>query len=507
MSLNPFVGPERAANGDATPPRTSRLLVTAVVGAGVLFVGSRTAVLEQVVDSAVAALVVAVALSLLNEDDPEPLAVGALLLVPAGAMLVGDLVAMASGPPVRALRAVALLVAVTGLAALWTGVVGNRSLATAVSRFGYALLPLSLAALMAMASKLGSVETAAVGGPVVGALWGELVAPTGRTLRVGDFLLLLAAASYAARAALARLPLVELAPERATDRRAEQVRRARVHLQRTYLVVAPLGVLVGGLTLLGTVPSGGPVGAVLGALDGIATAGALRWLLVVVAAVGAVAAAAAEAVLRVRDAAAADVTPRAVPFAAGVAVVLAVSVFTAPVITRVRARTPVAMAPVLEELIAVAGRGSVALLAVAGSAILFTALAGGVVLLARLGFLTDRVAPVSLASGGLFVGALITGIIGDGPLALYIGVAAATVAWDAGEFGVGVAEELGRKAWSRQGELVHAVASVAVAAAGVAGALALEGTMRRPVPEGSLVAVGAAAAFVGTVLLLSRVQS
>jgi len=507
MSLNPFVGAASAANGDATPPRTSRLLVTVVAGFGVLFVGSRTAVFGQVIDSALTALAVAVALSLLNDDEPEALALGTLLLVPAGALLVGDLVAMASGPPVRAVRAVALLVAAAGLAALWTGVVGNRSLTTAVTRFAYALVPLSLAALLAMTSKLGAVETAALGGPVLDALWGEVVAPTGATLRVGDFLLLLAAASYAARAALARLPVVELAPERTTDRRARQVARARERLRLTYQAAVPAGVLLGGLTLLGAVPSGGPIGTALGVVDGFARVGLLRWVLVLVAVGGAVAALAAEVVFRVRDAAAADIAPRVVPAAAGVAVVLGVLVFTGPVIERVRARTPVAVVPTLERLIDVAGQTSVALLAVAGSVILFTALVGAVVLLGRAGFLTDRVAPVSLASGGLFAGALVTGIIGDGRVALYVGVAAATVAWDAGEYGVGVTEELSRRAWSHQGELVHGMVSLAVAAGGVLAALALEGTMRRPVPEGTLVGVGAATAFLGTVILLSRLRS
>ncbi|WP_121821812.1 DUF7519 family protein [Halostella salina] len=507
MSLNPFVTADSAANGDATPPRTSRLLVTVVAGFGVLFVGSRTAVFGQVVDSALTALVVAAALSLLNDDEPEALAIGSLLLVPAGALLVGDLVAMASGPPVRAVRAVALLVAAGGLAALWTGVVGNRSLTTAVSRFAYSVVPLSLAAVLSMTSVLGALETAALGRPVLGALWDALVSPEGSAVRVADFLLLLGLACLAVRAALDRLPVVELAPERDRDRRARQAATARRVLTRTAGASLPLGVVVGVVLLAGPLPSGGVALSVLEAATGIATAGVFRTLLVAATVGGVVAAVAAELVLRVRDAAAADIAPRVVPAAAGVAVVLGVLVFTGPVIERVRARTPVAVLPTLERLIEVAGRSAVALLAVAASVVLFTLLVGAVVALGRAGFLTDRVAPVSLASGGLFAGALVTGIIGDGGIALYVGVAAATVAWDAGEYGVGLTEELSRRAWSHQGELVHAMASLAVAAAGVLAAVALEGTMQRPVPEGTLVGVGAATAFLGTVILLSRLRS
>ncbi|NHN48301.1 hypothetical protein G9464_11930 [Halostella sp. JP-L12] len=502
----PFVTPESASNGDATPPRTSRVLVTAVVGLGVLFVGSSTAVLGQVIESALTGLVVAAALSLLNDDDPESLAAGSLLLAPAAASLTGDLIAIAGGPPVRALRAVALVVASFGVAACWTGIVGNRTLTVGASRFGYALLPLSLAALAAMVSNVGTDAAAAAGGPVLDALWRELVAPTAPAPRIADFLLLLAVGGFAVRAALERLPVAELASKRDTARRAAQVERTVDVLRTTYRVCAPAGLVLGVLHLAGAGPYGALPGGLVDLLAGVAKTEVLRVLLVAAAVAGSVAAVAVEAVLWARTAAASDVAPRVVPFASGVALIGGVWAFTDLVLGRVRSRIPSVAAPALEELVGVVGETPVALLVVAGTLVLFVALVGVLTLLGRWGFLTDRVAPVALASAGLFLAGTVSGMVGDGPLVVFGGVAAATVAWDLGEYGVGVAEGLGRRARSRQGELAHGLASVAVGAASVAAAFALLGVMRRTVPEASLVAAGASAAFVGTLLLLSRLR-
>jgi hypothetical protein len=505
MSVS-FVTPESASNGDATPSRTSRVLVTAVVGLGVLFVGSETTVLGQVIESALTGLVVAAALSLLNDDGPESLAAGCLLLAPAAASLTGDLIAIAGGPPVRALRAVALVVASFGVAACWTGVVGNRTLTVGTSRFGYALLPLSVAALAAMVSNVGTEAAAAAGTPVVDVLWQELTAPTGPAPRIADFLLLLAVGSFAVRAAVERLPVVELASKRDTARRAAQVARTVDVLRMTYRVCAPAGVLLGVLHLAGTGPYEVLPGALVDLLAGVAKTEGFRVLLVAATVGGAVAVAAVEAVLWAREAAASDVAPRAVPFASGLALIAGVAVFTDLVLARVRSRIPSVAAPALEQLVGVVGETPVALLVVAGTLVLFVALVGVLALLGRFGFLTDRVAPVALASAGLFLAALVSGMVGDGPLVVFAGVAAATVAWDVGEFGVGVAEGLGRRALSRQGELAHGLASVAVGAVSVVAAYVLLGAMRRTVPEASLVAAGASAAFVGTLLLLSRLR-
>lgn len=502
----PFVTPTEAANGDATPPRTSRMLVTAAVGVGVLAVGVQTAVLGQVVEVGLTALVVGAALSLLNEDDPEALALGCLLLAPAGASLAGDLVSIAIGPPVRALRALALVGATVGLAGLWTGVPGRGTLTVAVSRFGYALFPLSITALGAVVAQLGTGEAAALGRPILDALWTELVSPSGPGPRLADFLLLLSASAVAVRAALDRLPVAELASKRTVDRRRRQVRTARAHLRTTYRVGGPAGIVLGVLTVVRAGHYAALPDPLVALLGGVASLSPLRTLLVVALLVSAVAIAVVDAVTWAREAAAADVAPRVVPFAAGVGFVLAVWLFTGAVLGRVRARTPSAALPVLEELVAAVGATPVALLVVTATLLLFAGLAGAVVLLGRWNFLSDRVAPVSIASAGVFVAALVSGVVGDGATTVFVGVGAAMVAWDVGEFGVGVSEELGREAWSRQGEFAHALASAAVAAGGVVAAFVLYGAMRRPVLDASVTAVGAVAAFVGTLLLLSRLR-
>ncbi|WP_323191520.1 hypothetical protein [Halostella sp. PRR32] len=502
----PFVSPDRAANGDASPPETSRLLVTAIVGAGVLFVGSQSTVFGQVVESSLTAFVVAVALSLLNEDEPEMLALGCLLLAPAGASLAGDLISIASGPPIRALRALALVVASGGLGVLWTGSLGNRTLTVAISRFGYALFPLSVTALGAMVWQVGAVETAAVGEPVLAGLWEELVAPSGPGPRIADFLLLLAVSAYVVRAAIDRLPVAELARNRNVERRVEQVRTARKTLRKTYRLAAPAGILLGILTLVGAGHYEALPGPVVALLGGIASLSLLRTLLVFAFAGSLVVITVVDALLWARNAAASDLAPRIVPFASGLAFVAAVVLFTEPVLARVRDRTPAIAIPVLEELVRVVGETPVALLVVSATLLLFTVLAGAVAVLGWLGFLTDRVAPVSVASSGLFVAALVSGVIGDRPVVVYVGVATAIVAWDVGEFGVGVTEELGRNAWSRQGELTHALTSAAVGVGTVLSAFALHGLMRRSIPDGTLAAAGAVAAFVGTLLLLSRLR-
>jgi hypothetical protein len=502
----PFVSADSAANDDASPPRTSRLLVTAIVGAGVLFVGTQTAVLGQVIESILTAFVVAVALSLLNDDEPETLALGCLLLAPAGASLTGDLISIAGGPPVRALRALALVAAGGGLGVLWTGALGNRTLTVAITRFGYALFPLSVTALAAMTWQVGAVETAALGRPVLAAVWGELVAPSGPGPRIADFLLLLAVSAYTVRAALDRLPVAELARNRHVERRLRQVRTTRETLRTTYRVAAPAGLVLGVLTLVGAGHYEALPGPIVALLGGIASLSVLRTLLVLAFAGSLVAIAVIDALLWTRNAAASDLAPRVVPFASGVAFVGGVVLFTGPVLARVRDRTPSAATPILEELVGAVGETPVALLVVAGTLLLFTLLTGTVAALGRFGFLTDRVAPVSVASGGLFVAALVSGVLGEGTLAVSVAVAAAMVAWDVGEFGVGVTEELGRSAWSRQGEIAHALASGAVGVGAVLTAFVLHGAMQHSVPEDTFAAVGAVAAFVGTLLLLSRLR-
>jgi len=80
---------------------------------------------------------------------------------------------------------------------------------------------------------------------------------------------------------------------------------------------------------------------------------------------------------------------------------------------------------------------------------------------------------VDLAAATLFVGAAVVAVEGAPPVPLVVAGAAAVAAWDVGENAISVGEQLGRAADSRRAELVHAGATVAIAAGvavvGVAG--------------------------------------
>ncbi|WP_192498508.1 DUF7519 family protein [Halorussus halophilus] len=92
----------------------------------------------------------------------------------------------------------------------------------------------------------------------------------------------------------------------------------------------------------------------------------------------------------------------------------------------------------------------------------------------RLGFVRDRVSGPSIASGGLFVAVAFAGTLRI-PLAVFlVGLLASLFVWDAGEFGVTLGKEIGRRADTRQVELLHAggVLSVGVLAALSTGVLA-----------------------------------
>lgn len=83
--------------------------------------------------------------------------------------------------------------------------------------------------------------------------------------------------------------------------------------------------------------------------------------------------------------------------------------------------------------------------------------AGGVVFGAR--------RAVTLGAVGLFGGAAVAGIFGAAPGPTLVAATAAVVAWDLGGNAVSVGEQLGREAPTRRGELAHAAAGTAVAAA------------------------------------------
>jgi hypothetical protein len=82
-------------------------------------------------------------------------------------------------------------------------------------------------------------------------------------------------------------------------------------------------------------------------------------------------------------------------------------------------------------------------------------------------------AAVTLGGAGLFCGTLLAGLAGGPPPLLLVATAAAIVAWDIAEFGIGLGETVGKEADTRRAELVHAGASGALALLGAGGGLAV----------------------------------
>lgn len=69
-----------------------------------------------------------------------------------------------------------------------------------------------------------------------------------------------------------------------------------------------------------------------------------------------------------------------------------------------------------------------------------------------------------LGSAALFSAVVIAGAAGLAPLAMLVAAGAAVVAWDAGEQGIGLGEQLGRAAATTRVQVVHTGATVAVGA-------------------------------------------
>jgi hypothetical protein len=119
--------------------------------------------------------------------------------------------------------------------------------------------------------------------------------------------------------------------------------------------------------------------------------------------------------------------------------------------------------------VGVAALGALAL-AVSGPAFVVGAL--GVAILGG-GLWSISRAAVTLGGAGLFCGTLLAGLAGTGPTVLLVATAAAVVAWDVAEFGLGLGETVGKGAETRRAELVHAGASGALALLGAGGGLVI----------------------------------
>jgi hypothetical protein len=188
----------------------------------------------------------------------------------------------------------------------------------------------------------------------------------------------------------------------------------------------------------------------------------------------------------------------------GVLSVVVGVVFASHVVGAVRESLPEQARPGLETVVSTVGEPALALAGLlaplAGLATLLLLFAG----LGRLRAVPQRGAPAAVAAAGLVLAAAVAGIQNASPGFVFGLVAAGMVVWDVGEYGVGLAAELERRAPTARAELVHVAATVAVGVFAYYAALFVDGYARgfgTPTTTAALVALVAAgvglAALVG----------
>lgn len=117
----------------------------------------------------------------------------------------------------------------------------------------------------------------------------------------------------------------------------------------------------------------------------------------------------------------------------------------------------------------------------------FVIVAGSLFSLYSIGWLT-------VGTGMLLVAALISGAYGAlSPELMLLAVGSTLVAWDAGQYGIVLGEQLGRQTNSRRNQIVHlsATALVITAVSSIAYFAFLAGSGGRPAPAVAVVIVGA----------------
>ncbi|GAB6860655.1 hypothetical protein ACFR97_08035 [Haloplanus litoreus] len=421
----------------------------------------------------------------------------------AGVVLLADHRGAATlARPLALLPALALALG-TGLAAFGaTGTLGDGIGEGAVSRTWRtasataAVVGVAFGALAV--TRFDALDSLPVPPVEFGAPLDPFLAPTAPTVGLASFATLVVAAALAGRAALSALPVVELTHRR----RREAVRAAVARVDATLLATVKYGVLVAFVSVLTVVP---PVREALPvvALAGLVASSALRGALLALAAVaGGVALAG-----RLLQAAAGETAAtlgHVLPLTAGGVGVVVAAVGGGGVVRALVAGLPPTVRSVATSLLdALSPTGlalGVTLVALTALTTLLTVLvvAGGV------GLLPTRGSSGTLAGTGLGAAAVLLGVDGASSLVVFTLVGLAVVAWDVSDQGVGARADLGPRSAARI-ETVHAVASVGVAALGVAAAWAVAGLVGAIAhPGGAL--VGAVVAVAGSVILLGLLR-
>jgi hypothetical protein len=383
------------------------------------------------------------------------------------------------------------------------------------------MVPLAVTALAAggaVLSELGPGRSGLTPGGAVAGLLGWLAAPA-PGLHVASFFLVLSTAAMAVRAAVGALPVAELlADSGAGDPGAREVGTVRRWL--LYAGVATLGLAVAGLVVDIQFRTPARLAATVGPgvadlLAGLTGAAVLRAPLVAVGLAAAGAVAVTWALRRVARASLTGATRRVGPVLVGGVLTVGTLAVAGPsfnwLVAEVAGRLPSLFAAEFRTI-----AGSVGTFYGPGTVVLgvMTAclvVAGLLVLAARLllwlGYLSRRRAGFATASAGLFLATVFAGTLETPALLVFGGLVVSLLVWDAGEYGTTLGEEVGRRAHSRSGELVHAGGTVAVGVVGVGAALVLRAALAGQAVDPSPVAVvGLVAALAGAVLLVAALR-
>ena len=505
--LQTTIGPE----ADATRPTLLSVAITGTVALAVLVgIGTAIGVRTPVAIGLAAGCVLAVAVTLSAGDRPIVIMAGTGLLLVAGPVFVSMPVYqfVTEGFSAGAMVACAGLVAY-GLARFRVDAFGDRAVTAALTQlFGVTAVAsiVLLGLVVVRADALSTVPREVA--PEVGAFLEYLLVPSASETAIPEFALLLGLTVLAIWAAVAVVPLVQLAPRQYKHRLDDTASSLSTALGRTVLLCA--GVLVATSVL--PVATGtsdrlewvyydlSPLGHAV--LSAIVESSLLRRLLAVLF-VSAVVVMVAVGVFAFAGARLAGDSPaRFLPALCWGGVVVVAGAVGAPML--LDAVSPL-LGPEQDRLVQNAiGLLGETVLGV-GAVVIALSLTGAVLLalpiLSGLGFVPDRSAGVRLVMAGTFLTTVVGAIADVGVVALIGGIVAVMVIWDVGEFSVTLAEELGSNAPTRHSELVHLAGSVVVSVVVLLAAIATTGLLDGASPEGAVVLPGLVFATIAAVAL------
>ncbi|WP_225335567.1 DUF7519 family protein [Halomicrobium urmianum] len=355
---------------------------------------------------------------------------------------------------------------------------------------------------------VGGVASTAVG------FIGTVLYPAPVRPHLATALALVGAATYLSAKAVAALPVTELVADRETAAAVErgQERLAEVGLaaMAPVPVVGLLEFALGADGMASLLP-----GVAFDLLTVVTTARGLRslalWTVLVGLAVLAVVAALRWAARTSGERVGGVVAPLAVGTAAALVAAAVAGPTVDGAVQWVAGTLPGAIGEqfdlVAGRVVEVVGARAIALAAVGTAGLATAVVLAALWFVMSLGYVDDRTAGVTVASGNLFAAAAFAGVLAVDPAVVLGALVAAVLVWDVGEFGATLGEEVGRHADTRRTELVHAGGTLAVGGVGAGVALLLADVGGDAVAvSGGTVALGLLAVLIGFVSLVVALQ-